>query len=278
MPAVARQRTVEAEVLARPPLGTRPLDKVRSRLGIFRGDVGENFDAPPAAGPAPDAGDVERAFFGHDGRVVHKWHHYLPLYDRYFAPYRNSGKPVRMLEIGVSQGGSLEMWRKYFGPEAVLFGIDIDPQCAAFDGEGGNRIRIGSQDDPAFLRGVVDEMGGVDIVLDDGSHVAAHMLASFDVLFPLLSDGGLYAAEDLHAAYWKNFGGGYHSGGTFISLCKALIDDIHHWYHPNGERIAAARGHVAGIHVHDSIAFIEKQSTARPVKSQRGAGRTAKRD
>ncbi|MEG7660787.1 hypothetical protein, partial [Listeria monocytogenes] len=76
-------------------------------------------------------GDLLEMFVQHRGEGVDKWHHYLPLYERYFSPWR--GRPVRFLEIGVYKGGSLEMWRSYFGPEAMIFGIDIDPTCARFD-------------------------------------------------------------------------------------------------------------------------------------------------
>lgn len=171
---------------------------------------------------------VEEIFWNHDGPVIHKWHHYLPLYDRHFTPWRD--KPLRMLEIGVSKGGSLAMWRRFFGTEAVIFGIDIDPTCARFDGIDG-RVRIGSQADAAFLASVVAEMGGVDIVLDDGSHMSGHMRSSLETLFPLLSDGGLYVIEDLHAAYWQDFGGGYRAEGSFMTTIKTMIDDMHHWYH-----------------------------------------------
>lgn len=74
----------------------------------------------------------EGIFWSNEGTIVHKWHHYLPIYERYFAPYK-SLKP-RFLEIGVSKGGSLSLWREYFGPDAVIFGIDIDPSCAALTG------------------------------------------------------------------------------------------------------------------------------------------------
>ena len=104
---------------------------------------------------------------GNEGVKVHKWHHYLPLYDRYFGQYR--GTPVKFLEIGVNNGGSLQMWRRYFGPDAVICGIDINPDCAQYDGQSG-MVRIGSQDDPEFLASVIEEMGGIDAVLDDGSH------------------------------------------------------------------------------------------------------------
>lgn len=242
-------------------------------------DIGPYFDVACAAGPALSAGPLEAAFFAHKGRIVHKWHHYLPLYDRYFAPYQTGFpaavggmRPIRMLEIGVAKGGSLQLWRRYFGPKAVLFGIDIDPSCAAFDGEGGNRIRIGSQADPAFLKAVVAEMGGIDIVLDDGSHVSEDQNAAFATLFPLLEEGGLYVVEDLHTAYWRDFGGGYASDRSFVATVKQLIDDLHHWYHKGGEKIAAAAGMVGGLHLHDSIVFIEKERVEPPAHSQRGGG------
>lgn len=254
---------------ARPPLGTRPLDRLRSRLRLFRGGVGEHFTTRNDAPEPADAGPIERAFYRHQGRIVHKWHHYLPLYDRYLAPWR--GKPVRFLEIGVAEGGSLELWRDFFGEAATIFGIDHNPACAVVDGEHGNRVRIGSQDDPRFLRSVVEEMGGVDIVLDDGSHMAAHVRTSFDVLFPLLSADGLYLIEDMHTAYWANFGGNYRSRRSAVGLVKSLVDDIHHWYHPHGRTVAAAQGWVGGVHVHDSLVVIDKRdSRARPEKSFRG--------
>ena len=219
---------------------------------------------------SPDAGQIEKAFFSHNGRIADKWHHYLPLYERYFSAFKRPSRPVRMLEIGVWKGGSMQLWRDFFGPEATIFGVDIDPACAAFDGEGGNRIRIGSQSNPDFLRQVVAEMGGVDIVLDDGSHKAGDQRASFDTLFPLLETGGLYVVEDLHTAYWTSYGGGYESKASFVALCKTLMDDMHHWYHRAGEKISASQGHVAALHMHDSIVFLEKQQVEPPIHSRRG--------
>jgi hypothetical protein len=219
----------------------------------------------PASTSAPT--DMEDLFWSNEGPVVHKWHHYLPIYDRYLTSWR--GKPVRMLEIGVSKGGSMQLWRKFLGPDAILFGIDIDPACAAFDGLAA-QVRIGSQDDAAFLRNVVAEMGGVDIVLDDGSHVSNHIRASLDVLYPLLSDGGLYLIEDLHACYWSNYGGGYGRRGSFMEAVKTMIDDMHHWYHDQGERIGATAGHLGAVHVYDSIVVLEKTALSPPRHTQRG--------
>jgi hypothetical protein len=144
-------------------------------------------------------------FFANSGPIMHKWLHYFAVYDQILAPY--IGSKVKMLEIGVFKGGSLALWRKFLGEEAVVFGVDIKPDCSAFDGECAS-VRIGSQDDPEFLRSVVAEMGGIDVVLDDGSHIARHQRVSFDVLFPLLPEGGMYIIEDMHTAYWSDFEGG----------------------------------------------------------------------
>jgi hypothetical protein len=199
--------------------------------------------------------------------LVHKWHHYLPIYDRYFAAFR--GRPLRFLEIGVSGGGSLAMWRDYFGPEAVIFGIDIDPDCAAYDGQSA-QVRIGSQDDPAFLAAVVAEMGGVDVVLDDGSHQMDHIRASFAALFGHLSDGGLYMIEDLHAAFGPAFGGGITADGNFFNDLRRVTDDMHHWYHRAPVHDFARAAMVTGVHIHDSIVVIDKGKVYPPTHSKVG--------
>lgn len=203
------------------------------------------------------AGDCEKIFFENEGERIHKWMHYLPIYDRIFGPFR--GTPVRFLEIGVYRGGSLKMWREFFGPDAVIFGIDIDPACAQYNGRHA-QVRIGSQDDPAFLRSVVAEMGGVDVVLDDGSHVASHQRASFDALFPLLEQDGLYAIEDLHTAYWWEFEGGLRRNATAIEFLKDKIDDMHQHYVDGRRNTDAAIPPIESIQFFDSIAVITKRA------------------
>ncbi|MEB3324897.1 MAG: hypothetical protein VKM17_06120 [Cyanobacteriota bacterium] len=81
-----------------------------------------------------DCGGLLEIFASNTGPVVHKWHHYIPLYDRYFSSFR--GRKIKFLEIGVSKGGSMQMWRKYFGEDAIIYGIDIDPACERFNGLG----------------------------------------------------------------------------------------------------------------------------------------------
>ena len=212
-------------------------------------------------------GELLKIFANNKGKVVDKWHHYIPIYERYFGPYRK--KPLRFLEIGVFKGGSLEMWRKYFGPDATIFGIDIDPACAAFNGSAG-QVRIGSQDDAAFLADVVAEMGGVDIVLDDGSHMMAHVRASLKALFPMVADNGLYMIEDLHTAYWRRYGGGMGRGRNFFGDVLSIVHDMHHWYRELDEVPNSIGSTVSGVHIHDSIVVLEKGPVYPPVRSQIG--------
>ena len=229
--------------------------------GLYFGEGDIRADIEAKYGPQGDLLDI---YTTTTGSHVHKWHHYLPLYERYFGPWRKPG--LRFLEIGVSRGGSLAMWRRYFGPDAVIFGVDIDPTCAAYDGQAG-QVRIGSQDDPDFLARVVDEMGGVDVVLDDGSHMMAHVEASLKALFPRLSMGGVYMIEDLHAAYWPEFGGGLRAKANVFNHLRRMVDDMHHWYHDEGAQDAPMAGAVAGLHIHDSLVVLDKAQVHRPTHS-----------
>ena len=203
--------------------------------------------------------EFARVFFRHKGRVARKWIHYLEVYDRYLSGYR--GSDVRLLEIGVDEGGSLEVWREYLGPHATIFGVDINAACADRV-DPPNQCRIGSQDDPEFMRGVVAEMGGVDVVLDDGSHVAPHQQLTFAALFPLLPEGGLYMIEDMHTSYWPGgFKGGLRRKGTAIEMVKEAIDDMHRWYYKQRRQ---PLGPIGAIHVYDSLVVIEKRTSQQP--------------
>ena len=238
------------------------LSNLISKLRHWQSPMAE-FVATEAEGKSfadSEGSDLARIFFTGVRRRIHKWVHYLPIYERYFHPFR--GTPLRILEIGVFGGGSLEMWREYFGSTATIYGIDINPDCAGL-ADSPNQIRIGSQDDPDFLRSVVEEMGGLDVVLDDGSHIGKHQRASFHILFPLLKEGGLYVIEDTHTSYWFRYRGGYRRRGTAIEFAKQIVDDLHGWYHGRSTK-TSARDDVGSVHFHDSIIVIEKRSRQKP--------------
>jgi hypothetical protein len=212
-------------------------------------------------------GDLLQIFVANQGGAVQKWHHYIPIYDRYFSKFR--GRDVRFLEIGVSLGGSLQMWRKYFGHSAIIYGIDIDEDCRKFDGQAAN-VRIGSQADSHFLSSVIAEMGGVDIILDDGSHQMDHIRASLEFLYPQLSEGGVYMVEDLHTAFWRGFGGGINSKNNFFRFIDRLVNDMHAWYHKGARNLPLISMHCTGIHIHDSIVVLEKNKVFKPTHSKIG--------
>jgi SAM-dependent methyltransferase len=148
---------------------------------------------------------------------------YTRHYARYFAPLRE--KPIQLLEIGIASGASLKMWEAYF-PRAAIHGIDIDPSCRSIETE---RVRafIGDQEDRAFLRTVVSEIGGaLDIVIDDGGHRMSQHMTALEELFPALKPGGIYVIEDLHTSYWALYGGGYRKAGSTVEFLKGLVDNV----------------------------------------------------
>ena len=214
-------------------------------------------------------GELLDLFTKNTGPIVHKWHHYIPIYDRYLSQYRNT--EFKFLEIGVDRGGSLQMWRKYFGDKAMIYGIDINPECTKFDGIAG-QVRIGSQSDPQFLEDVIDEMGGVDVILDDGSHQMEHIEKTLNTLFPRLNYSGLYIIEDLHTAYWNHWGGGLHSDKNFFNIVRRICDDIHRWYHGGGLQCQPWAEECSSMHIFDSIVILEKNKVYKPTHSQIGQG------
>ena len=212
------------------------------------------------------SGELMDFFVENKDCLVHKWHHYLPIYDEFFSKYKDT-KNIKFLEIGVSEGGSLQMWRKFFGKDAIIYGIDINPECERYDGQSA-QVRIGSQVDKDFLESVISEMGGVDIVLDDGSHHMKHVSKTLRYLFPHLSFGGLYMIEDLHTSYWKSYGGGFYSRNNFFRYLNRIIDDMHHWYHYGKLKEPDISNSTTSIHIYDSLVAITKNKVFEPTHSR----------
>lgn len=202
-----------------------------------------------------DALNLWSSFLTNDGRLIHKWKHYFPIYERHFRDFVY--KPVTFIEIGCGRGGSLQMWKRYFGPHARIVGIDILPECKDFE-EDQIEIRIGAQQDRQFLENVVAEFGAPDIVLDDGSHVMSHVIASFQFLYPRVAKNGVYMVEDLHTAYWEEYEGGLRKPTTFIELSKNLLDEL------NADHIRGALAPTEftqttlSMHFYDSVAVFQK--------------------
>lgn len=208
-----------------------------------------------------------QTFVENTGRPIHKWHHYFPIYERHFSPWRN--KTLTFIEIGVFKGGSLEMWSRFFGPMATVIGIDINPECKRYESDN-IHVRIGDQSDCSFLDSVMDEFGLPDIVLDDGSHRMEHIAASFHHLYPRLSKNGLYMVEDLHTAYWKKFGGGINNPESFINLCKGFIDKLNAHHAGNQLKPDFFTNNTYSMSFYDSIVVFERGSLPKRMDSIRG--------
>jgi hypothetical protein len=165
---------------------------------------------------------IHKLFLNNGGNICNKWIHYLDIYEKHFAKF--VGKKFTMFEIGVSKGGSVEMWRDYFGKDVTIVGIDIDKKCKQYEGEQIN-IEIGDQSDWNFLQMLIDKYGIPELVIDDGSHIMKDLIASFNFLYPLLKDGSIYLAEDLHTCYISE---PYNGNGvnTFMNLVKTHIDEL----------------------------------------------------
>ena len=206
---------------------------------------------------------LEDYFTHNDGRLIHKWMHYFAIYDRHFAPYRR--KPITVVEFGVSHGGSLQMWKWYFGKRARIIGVDIDPRCRDL-AEDRVEVVIGDQADRDFLRSLRERVGAIDVLIEDGGHQMTQQIATFEEMWPAVRPGGVYLAEDLHTSYWDNYGGGYRRPGTFIEYAKNLVDQVNA-YHARGDEGPLADVYtetIAGMHVYDSIIVFDKDDVSRP--------------
>jgi hypothetical protein len=194
-------------------------------------------------------------FLTNDGRKIHKWTHYFPIYEQHFGRFVN--QTTTFIEIGISKGGSLQLWKRYLGPFAQIVGIDIDPTCKVLE-EDQIAVRIGDQSDLSFLQKVIDEFGSPDVVLDDGSHVMSDISASFKFLYPHITKNGVYMIEDLHTAYWDEYEGGLGRAGTFIEQAKGLVDELNADHSRGAVPISEFSRTTMSMHFYDSVVAFER--------------------
>jgi hypothetical protein len=197
-------------------------------------------------------------FLTNRGRVIHKWTHYFPIYESHFARYVN--RPLTLVEIGCGQGGSLQLWKRHLGPLAQIVGIDNDARCKRFE-EDQIAVRIGDQSDVVFLDRILAEFGVPDILIDDGSHKMDDLRRTFVHLYPRMSPTGVYLVEDLHTAYWPEYGGGLRREGSFIELCKALIDELNADHARGALAATAFTRSTLAMHFYDSVVVFERGRT-----------------
>ncbi|GAB3479503.1 class I SAM-dependent methyltransferase [Azotobacter salinestris] len=176
------------------------------------------------------ANTLEHLYAEHKGYVSDKWAIYLAEYQRLLSPFRDS--PVRLVEVGVQNGGSLEIWAKYFPQAQLILGCDINQACTQLTYASDKiQLVVGDINQAATLDAVFNHSYDFDIVIDDGSHTSRDIIQTFCKLFPHLKQGGLYIAEDLHCSYWEKYQGGLYHPRSSMAFFKALADvlNFEHW-------------------------------------------------
>lgn len=166
----------------------------------------------------------------HTGKVSDKWSSYLDAYENILSKYRH--KPINLLEVGVQNGGSLEIWAKYFPYAKNIVGCDINPKCAELEYDDPRiSVVVGDANSDEVEEFISQRSPVFDIILDDGSHRSSDIIKTFARYFPYLTEGGIYIAEDLHCSYWQDWEGGLFAPHSSISFFKNLVDIINyeHW-------------------------------------------------
>jgi len=201
---------------------------------------------------------------------------FYAIYDRYFGEF--SGLPIKMLELGVYTGKSLKVWASYF-PQGTIIGLDLG-ESPDFSDYPNIIFERGDQTDSERLREIclTHAAGGLDIVLDDASHVGQYSAASYRALFPYLKPGGLYIIEDWGTGYLDDWPDGAHFqkfqseavGGQIpmriashdfgmVGFVKSLIDQVAGDHvKPTLHGIPSQSDTLSFIHIYKQTAIIRK--------------------
>lgn len=171
------------------------------------------------------------AFDAQTGLVTDKWDGYFPVYDKALAPYRH--RDISLLEIGVQNGGSLEVHARYFSNHKLIVGCDVNPQCGdlTYPDHQNIRVVIGDANAGHTRDRIAALSPNFDIIIDDGSHTCSDIILTFLHYFPRLKQGGLFVVEDLCTSYWRDFDGGLFHPSSSMAFLKDLTDlpNLEHW-------------------------------------------------
>lgn len=191
-------------------------------------------------GAPPPQGRLEAYFDSiDDGPGVWKWRHYFPIYERHLAKF--VGTDFILVEVGIFSGGSLPMWRHYFGPGCRIIGVDIEDACKAYASDG-IEVVIGDQSDPAFWQKFRADHPHVDVLIDDGGHEAHQQQVTLREILGHLRPGGVYLCEDIHDA-----------AQPFHAYVEGLTRPIHKM-----GAVTPIQQHVQSVHTYPYVTVIEK--------------------
>jgi SAM-dependent methyltransferase len=209
----------------------------------------------PEAAPNP----IRDYFDRHsEGPGIQKWLHYFEIYHRHLAKF--VGRSPVVVEVGIYSGGSLPMWKHYFGPGCHVHGIDIDPECIAYNGAD-TTVHIGDQADRAMWRRFREAVPQVDILIDDGAHTPEEQVVTLEEMLPHLRPGGVYICEDVHGA--RN-----HFAEFADALCNGLnAGEIEPGAGVDTIAQTPYQRALHSVHIYPLLVLIEKREYSEPLFS-----------
>ena len=173
---------------------------------------------------------------------------YFSVYDQYFTRFQNS--ELIIVEIGIFSGGSLFMWRNFFGNKARIIGVDLDPNAKKWE-KNGFEIFIGDQSEPKFWEEFFKNVGNVDIVIDDGGHTYEQQIITATCCIPYINKGGILLVEDVHTSFLSEFG--FPTKYSFSEWAKSKIKDINARFSETNFPITIFSKRIESINFHESI-------------------------
>jgi hypothetical protein len=191
-----------------------------------------------------------------EGRGVWKWMHYFDIYHRHLQKF--IGKEVHVLEVGVYSGGSLEMWRQYFGSQCHLYGVDIRDECKTLENDR-TRIFIGDQADRGFWSQVRRDVPNLDVLIDDGGHLPEQQIVTLEETLPHLRRGGLYVCEDA-TGDGNRFSAFVRALGANLDSCDLVLGHGKELSSP----VTKLQSDIHSIHSYPYVTVVEKRPSPLP--------------
>ena len=182
-----------------------------------------------------------------------KWSNYFEIYANILNKYIN--KKVTLVEIGVGNGGSLFMWKKFLGKKANIIGVELNPEAKKLE-KYGFKIFTGDQSDPTFWKSFYKKIKKIDILIDDGGHTNLQQITSLMESFNHINNNGIIIVEDTHTSYMNYKGFKNPSRNSFINFSTNIIENIHRRNPMLKKKMNQISDKVYSIEYYDSIVVI----------------------
>lgn len=125
------------------------------------------------------------------------YHNYTDFYDSLF--YNNKSNIRYMIELGILEGRSIQMWKDYFY-NATIYGYDYDLKNNKFPPRNGIHLDYMDLANISSIESCLSKFTekSIDIIIDDASHVSTHQRNALQICWKYLKNGGIYIIEDIH--------------------------------------------------------------------------------